>query len=84
MLAQTRSRTLCSCKMCVDPLSDHVLTCKQHRGSIRGHNHLMDVFAASNIGPVRVHHKVSTTGDGACKHGDVEISIFPSLSVMVL
>jgi len=30
-----------------------------------------------NIGPVRVHHKVSTTGDGARKHGDVEISNFP-------
>ena len=47
MLAHAQGRTLCSCKMCVDPLSDHVLTCKQHRGSIRGHNHLMDVFAAS-------------------------------------
>ena len=47
MLAHAQGRTLCSCKMCVDPLSDHVLTCKQHRVSIRGHNHLMDVFAAS-------------------------------------
>jgi len=52
------SRTLCSCKMCIDPLGDHVLTCKQHTGSICGHNHLMDVVARlsrdSKIGPVRV------------------------------
>ena len=27
--------------------------------------------------PVRVNHKVSTTGDGTCKQGDVEISNFP-------
>jgi len=45
MLAHAHSRTLCSCKMCIDPLGDHVLTCKQHTGSIRGHNHLMDVMA---------------------------------------
>ena len=68
MLAHAHSRTLCSCKMCIDPLGDHVLTCKQHTGSIRGHNHLMDVVASlsrdSKIGPVRVNHKVSTTGDG--------------------
>jgi len=61
----------CSCKMCIDPLGDHVLTCKQHTGSIRGHNHLMDVVASlsrdSKIGPVRVNHKVSTTGDGTRK-----------------
>jgi len=81
MLAHAHSRTLCSCKMCIDPLGDHVLTCKQHTGSIRGHNHLMDVVASlsrdSKIGPVRVYHKVSTTGDGTRKQGDVEISNFP-------
>jgi len=27
MLAHAHSRTLCSCKMCIDPLGDHVLTC---------------------------------------------------------
>ena len=31
----------------------------------------------SKIGPVRVNHKVLTTGDGTCKQGDVEISNFP-------
>jgi len=81
MLAHAHSRTLCSCKMCIDPLGDHVLTCKQHTGSIRGHNHLMDVVASlscdSKIGPVRVNHKVSTTVDGTRKQGDVEISNFP-------
>jgi len=81
MLAHAHSRTLCSCKMSIDPLGDHVLTCKQNTGSIRGHNHLMDVVASlsrdSKIGPVRVNHKVSTTGDGTRKQGDVEISDFP-------
>jgi len=81
MLAHAHSRTLCSCKMCIDPLGDHVLTCKQHTGSIRGHNHLMDVVASlsrdSKIGPVRVNYKVSTTGDGTRKQGDVEIANFP-------
>jgi len=56
---------------------------KQHTGSIHGHNHLMDVLAmlarASIIGPVRVNHKVSTTGDGTCKQGEVEIQNFPLL-----
>jgi len=41
----------------------------------------MDVMAClsrdSKIGPVRVNHKVSTTGDGTRKQGDVEISNFP-------
>ena len=46
MLAHDHSCTLCSCKMCIDPLGDHVLTCKQHTSSIRGHNHLMDVVAS--------------------------------------
>ena len=81
MLAHAHSRTLCSCKMSIDPLGDHVLTCKQHTGSIRGHNHLMDVVASlsrdSKIGPVRVNHKVSTTGDGTREQGDVEISHSP-------
>ena len=81
MLAHARSRTLCSCKMGIDPLGDHVLTCKQHTGAIRGHNHLMDVVAnlarASKIGAVKVNHRVSTTGDGTRKQGDVEISNFP-------
>jgi len=45
MLPNGQGRTLCSCKMCIDPLVDHVLTGKQHTGSIRGHNHLMDVLA---------------------------------------
>ena len=62
MLAHAHNRTLYSGKMCIDPLSDHVLTCKQHTGCIRGHNHLMDVVASlsrdSKIGPVRVNHKV--------------------------
>ena len=31
----------------------------------------------SKIGPVRVNHKVSTTGDGTGKQGDVQISNFP-------
>ena len=43
-----------------DSLGDHVLTCKQHTGSIRGHNHLRDMVASlsrdSKIGPVRVNH----------------------------
>jgi len=81
MLAHAQSRTLCSCKMGIDPLGDHVLTCKQHTGSIRGLNHLMDVVACllrdSKIGPLRVNHKVSTTGHGTCKQIDVEISNFP-------
>ena len=58
MLAHAHSRTLCSCNMCIDPLGDHVLTCKQHPGSTCGHNHLMDVVASlsrdSTIGFVRV------------------------------
>jgi len=41
----------------------------------------MDVVACllrdSKIGPLRVNHKVSTTGDSTRKQGDVEISIFP-------
>ena len=28
MLAHAHSRTFCSCTMCIDPLGDHVLTCK--------------------------------------------------------
>jgi len=80
MLAHAHSRTLYSCKMCIDPLGDHVLTCKQHTGSIRGHNHLMDVLASlsrdAKIGPVRANHKVSTTG-GTRKQGNVAISNFP-------
>jgi len=67
--------------MCINPLGDHVLTCNQHTGSIRGHNHLLDVVAFlsrdSKISPVRVNHKVSTTGDGTRKQGDVKISNFP-------
>jgi len=81
MLAHAHSRTLCSCKMCIDPLGDYVLTCKQYTGSVPGHNHIMDVVASlsrdSKIGPVRVNHKVSTTGDGTRKQGDVEICNFP-------
>ena len=42
---------------------------------------ISDVVASlsrdSKIGPVRVNHKVSTTGDGTRKQGDVEISNFP-------
>jgi len=67
--------------MHIDPLGDHVLCCKQYTGSIRGHNYLMDVLAnlacVSIIGPVRVNHTVSTTGDGTRKQGDVEIHNFP-------
>jgi len=47
--------------MGINPLGDHVLTSKQHTGSICGHNHLMDVVASlsrdSKIGPVRVNHR---------------------------
>jgi len=78
MLAHAHSRTLCSCKMCIDPLGDHVLTCKQHTDSIYGHNHVVASLSHdAKIGPVRVNHKVSTTGDGTRKQGDVEISNFP-------
>jgi len=67
--------------MCINPLGDHVLTCTQHTGSVRDHNHLMDVVASlsrdSKIGPVRVNHKVLTTSDGTRKQRDVEISNFP-------
>jgi len=80
MLDHAHSRTLCSCKMCINPLGDHVRTCKQHTGSIRGHNDLIDVVASfvrdSKIGPVRVNHMVSTTGDGTIKQSYVEISEF--------
>ena len=51
------------------------------RTDIQGHNHLMDVVASlsrdSKIGRVRVNHKVSTTGDGTRKQGDVKIFNFP-------
>ena len=36
----------------------------------------MDLARDSKIGPVLVNHKVSTTGDGTRKQGDVEISNF--------
>jgi len=51
--------------MCIDPLGDHILTCKKHIGSICGHHHLVDALAnfACKIDPVRVNPKVSTTGD---------------------
>ena len=38
---------------------------------------LFAVTIISWIGPVRVNHKVSTTGDGTRKQGDVEMSNFP-------
>ena len=38
---------------------------------------LAKLACASNIGPARVNHKVSATGDGTRKQGDVEISNFP-------
>ena len=87
MLAHAQGRTLCSCKMCIsDPLGDHVLTCKQHTGSIHSHNYLADVLAklarASNIGTVRVNHKVSTTGNTASRV-TLESQISLSLSVIV-
>ena len=85
MLAHAQGRTKRSCKMCIDSLGDHVLCCKQHTGSIRGHNHLMDVLAmlarASNIGPVRVNHKVSTTGDAPVSRVTLKNPNFPSLSL---
>jgi len=37
MLAHAHSRTLCSCKMGIDPLGDLVLTSKKHTGYIRVH-----------------------------------------------
>ena len=41
----------------------------------------MDAVASlsrdSEIDPVRVNHKVSTTVDGTCKQGDVKMSNFP-------
>jgi len=44
MLAHDHSCTLCSCKMCINPLGDHVLTCKQHTGSTRSHNDLLYIL----------------------------------------
>jgi len=49
LLAHAHNHSLCSCKMCIDPLGDHVLTCKQHTGAIRGHYHLMDVVASLTL-----------------------------------
>jgi len=63
--------------MGIDPLVAHVLTCKQHTGSICGNNNLMDVVARFKICPVRVNHSVSTMGNGTRKQGDVDISNFP-------
>jgi len=78
MLAHDHSCTLCSCKMCINPLGDHVLTCKQHTGSTRSHNDLIQIVASllrdSKISPVRVNHKMSR---GTLKHGDIENSNFP-------
>jgi len=37
MLAHAQSRTLCSCKMGIDPLGDHVLTCKFYSQSQSSH-----------------------------------------------
>ena len=56
------------------------LTWKEHISSIHVHNHLdvvTSLWCDSKIGPVRVNHKVSTTGDGTRNQGDVEISNFP-------
>ena len=38
MLAHAEARTKCACKISIDPLDDHVLPCKKHSGSIRGHS----------------------------------------------
>jgi len=88
MLALAHSRTLCSCKMGIDPLGDYVLTCRQHTGSIRGHNHLMGVVASlsrdSKIGPVRVNHKVSMTGEALASRATLKSLTSISLSGMVL
>ena len=79
--AKARTKPECAYKISINPLGDHVLTCKKHTGSIRGHNHHMDVLAnlirSSKIGSVHVNHRVSTTGDGSRKQGDVENLPFP-------
>jgi len=81
LLAHIQALTECACKIRIDPLGDHVLICKKHTGSIRGHNHLLEVLAnlacSSKIGSMRVNHRVSTTGDGSRKQGDVENLPFP-------
>jgi len=83
MLARAQTRTTYACKIRNSPLGDHLLTCKKHTGSIRGHNHFMDVLAnlarSSKICSlhVRVDPRVSTTGDGSHKQDDVEIMPFP-------
>jgi len=88
IFAHAHSRTLCSCKMYIDPLGDHVLTCKQNTGSIRGHNHLMDVVTSlsrgSKISPVRVNHKVSTMGMTLASRVTLTPLTSLSLSGMVL
>ena len=40
-------------------------------------SHLGYLYPGTTPVPVRVNHKVSTTGDGTRKQGDVEISNFP-------
>jgi len=88
MLLHTHSRTLCSCKMCINPLGDHVLTCKQHTGSIRGHNHLMDVVASlsrdSKIGSVRVNHRCRRRAMALASRVTLKSLTSPYLSGMVL
>ena len=77
MLAHAEARTKCACKISIDPWGGHVLTCKKHTGSIRGHNHFMDVLAnlarSSKISSVHINHCVSTTGGGRHTQGNVEI-----------
>jgi len=49
MLAHTEARTKRACRISIDPLCDHVLTCQKHTGSIRGHTHLMAPPALASL-----------------------------------
>jgi len=66
MRAHAHSRTLCSCKMYIDPLGDHVLTCKQHTGSICSYNHLMSRMGdgTCNQGDVEISNFPISLQDG--------------------
>ena len=62
--ADAVARTQCARqKFVLDQYGDHVLTCKQHTGTIAGHDHVMNVSAqvARNSGlRVRINCKVAT------------------------
>jgi len=70
ILVHAHNRTLCPTRF-ASILWVIMSSLAYHTGSIRGHNHLMEVVASlsrdSKIGPVRVNHKVSTTGNDTRK-----------------